>query len=175
MGLVVRNAVLLDSNGIAGGRAAAATPTPRPRKHNRPAAAPTPSTQHLCLIESLRAIGAPTHIIRMVKTIYTTEYLPVRKTNTGHQRGRPLSPTLFVSVNETFHATLAKEFPEASFFVYVDDIAIVTKNANEMHRVLTRVQELSLVLVFQTNPGKIEVYKWATAPTKQAKETGTTT
>ena len=65
-------------------------------------------------------------------------------------------------VYETFHATLAKEFPEAIFFVYVDDIAVVTNNANDLQRVMKRVQELSLILGFQTNPGKIEVYKWAT-------------
>ena len=60
-------------------------------------------------------------------------------------------------VYERFHATLAKEFLEASFFVYVDDIAVVTKNTNDMHRVLEMVQELSLILGFQTNQGKTEI------------------
>ena len=82
----------------------------------------------------------------------------------GIKEGCPLSPALFVLVYETFHATLAKEFPEASFFVYVDNIAVVTKNANDMQRLLKRVQELSLILGFQTNPGKKEVSKWATTP-----------
>ena len=68
-----------------------------------------------------------------------------------------MSPSLFVLVYETFHATLAKEFPDASFFVYVDDIAVVTKRTNEMQQVLKRVQEVSLILGFQTNPGKTEV------------------
>ena len=39
MGMAVRDAVLLRKNGMAGGRAAAATPEPRPREHNRPPAA----------------------------------------------------------------------------------------------------------------------------------------
>ena len=63
---------------------------------------------------------------------------------------------------------LAKECPEASFFVYVDDMVVVTKNTNDMQRVLKRVQELSLTLGFQTNPGKTQVYKWATTPTGAA-------
>ena len=67
-------------------------------------------------------------------------------------------------VYETFHATLAKESPEASFFVYVNDIAVVTRNTNDMQRVVKRVQELSLILGYQTNPGKKEVYKQAGTP-----------
>ena len=72
-------------------------------------------------------------------------------------------------VYETFHATLAKEFPKASFFVYVDGIAAVTRNTNDMQRVLARVQELSLILGFQTNLGKTEVYKWAGTPRARQK------
>ena len=72
-------------------------------------------------------------------------------------------------VYETFYATLGKEFPDANFFVYVDDIAVVTKSANEMQRVLKRVQELSLILGFQTNPGKTEVHKCSTTPRTRQK------
>ena len=107
------------------------------------------------------------------------KYLSVRKTtispelqfplSRGIKQGCPLSPALFVLVYETFHATLAKEFPEAIFFVCVDDIAAVTKNANDMQRMLKRVQELSLILGFQTNPGKTKVYKWATTPLARQK------
>ena len=104
----------------------------------------------------------------MVKSIYTLSTCQYGKLQfpltRGIKEGCPLSPALFVLVYETFHATLAKEFPEAIFFRYVDDIAVVTKNANDMQRVLKRVQELSLILGFQTNPGKTEIYKWATIP-----------
>ena len=55
-----------------------------------------------------------------------------------------------------------KDFLKVVFFVHVDDIAVVTNNANNMQRVLKRIQELSLILGFHTNPGKTEVYKWAT-------------
>ena len=53
--------------------------------------------------------------------------------------------------------------------VTVGDIAVVTKNANDMQRVLKRVQRLYLTLGFQTNPGKMEVYKWATTPPARQK------
>ena len=132
-----------------------------------------PRTPHVCLVESLQAIGAPPPVSRMVKSIYTLsacQYGELRiLLHRGIKEGCPLSPALFVLVYETFHATLAKEFPEASFFVYVDDIVVVTKNANNMQRVLKRVQELSLILGFQTNPGKTEVYKWATTPRARQK------
>ena len=94
----------------------------------------------------------------MVKSIYTLSTCQYGKLRfplaRGIKEGSPLSPALFVLVYETFHATLAKEFPDASFFVYVDDIAVVTKNGNDLQRVLKRVQELSLILGFQTNPGR---------------------
>ena len=124
-----------------------------------------PSTPHVCLVEALQALGAPPRVSRMVKSVYTLSTCQYGKLQfpltRGIKEGRPLSPSLFVLVFKTFHATLAKEFPEAGFFVYVDDIAFLTKNANEMQRVLKRVQELYLILGFSTNPGKTEVYKWA--------------
>ena len=132
-----------------------------------------PSTLHVCLVDSLQAIGAPPHVSRMVKSIYTLSTCQFGKLRfpltRGIKEGCPLSPALFVLVYETFRTALAKEFPEASFFVSVDDIAIVTKNANNMQRVLKRVQELSLILGFQTNPGKTEVCKWATTPRAKQK------
>ena len=107
---------------------------------------------HVCLVESLQAIGAPPHVSRMVRSIYTLSTCQNGKLRfpltRGIKEGSPLSPALFVLVYETFHATLAGEFPEASFFVYVDDIAVVTNNANDTQRVLKRVQELSLILGF---------------------------
>ena len=48
--------------------------------------------------------------------------------------------------------------------MYIDDIAIVTKNASDLQRVLKRVQELSIILGFQTNPRRTKVYRWATRP-----------
>ena len=135
-----------------------------------------PSTPHVCLVESLQAIGAPPHVSRMVKSICTLSACQYGKLQfpltRGIKEGSPLSPALFVLVYETFQATLAKKFPEASFFVYVDDIVVVTKNANDMQRVLRRVQELSLILGFQTNPGKTEVFKWATTPRAKQKRQG---
>ena len=102
-----------------------------------------PSTPHVCLVESLQAIGAPPHVSRMVKSIYTPSTCQCGKLRfpltRGIKEGRPLSLALFVLVYETFYATSAKEFLEASFFVYVDDIAVVTNNASDMQRVLKRV------------------------------------
>ena len=131
------------------------------------------STLHVCLVESRQAIGAPPHVSCMVKSIYTLStchYGKLRFPLTrGIKEGYPLSPELSVLVYENFHAALAKEFPEASFFVYVDDIAVVTKSANDMQRPLKRMQELSLILGVQTTPGKTEVYKWATTPRARQK------
>ena len=111
-----------------------------------------PITPHACLVESLQAIGAPPHVSRTVKSIYTLSTCQYGKLQfpltRGIKEGSPLSPALFVLVYETFHAMVVKEFPEARFFAYVDDIAVVTKNANDMQRVLKRVQELSLILGF---------------------------
>ena len=132
-----------------------------------------PSTLHVCLVEPLQAIGAPPHQSCMVKSIHTLSTCQCGKLRfplaRGIKEGSPLSPALFVLVYETFHAMLAKEFPVASFFVYVDDIAVVTKNGNDLQWVLKRVQELSLILGFQTNPGKTEVYKWVTTPQARQK------
>ena len=117
-----------------------------------------PSTPHVCLVESLQAIGAPPHVSRMVKSIYTRSTCRYRKLGfpltRGIKEGCPLSPALFVLVYETFHATLAKDFCEAIFFVYVDDIAVVTKNTNDMRRVPKRLQELSLTLGFSDKSGQ---------------------
>ena len=127
----------------------------------------------MCRVESLQAKGAPPHVSRMVKSIYTLSTCRYGKLQfpltRGIKEGCPLSPALFLFVSETFHATLAKEYPEASFFVYVDVIAVVTKNANDMQRMSKRLQELSLILGFQTNLGKTEVYKWATTPQTRQK------
>ena len=90
------------------------------------------STPHVCLVESPQAIGAPPHVSCMVKSTYTLntcQYGKLRFPLTrGIKEGRPLSPALFVLVYDTFHTTLAEEFPEASFFVCVDDIAVVTND-----------------------------------------------
>ena len=107
-------------------------------------------------------------MVRMEKLIYIPStcwygklHFPLTR---GIKEGCPLSPAVFVLVYETFQPTLAKEFPEATFFVYVDDIVVVTKNASDPHRVLKRVQQLFSILGFQTNPGKIEVYKCVATP-----------
>ena len=130
-----------------------------------------PSTPHVCLVEALQALRAPPHVSGMVKPIYTLstcQYSKLRfPLSRGIKEGCSLSPSSFVLVYETFHATLAKGFPDASSFVYVDDIAVVTKNANEMQRVLKRVQDLSLIL--EMNPGKTKVYKWAATPRTRQK------
>ena len=95
-----------------------------------------PSTPHVCLVESLQAIGVPPHVSRMVKSIYTLSTCQYGKRRfpltRGIKEGCPLSPAMFVLVYETFHATFAKEFPEASFFVSINDIAVVTKNTHDM-------------------------------------------
>ena len=118
---------------------------------------------HVYLVESPRILEAPPHILHMVQSIYTLStcwygklHFPLTR---GIKEGCPVAPALFMLVYDTFHATLTKEFPEASFFIYVDDIAIVTKNAGDSKRVLKMVQELSLIFGFQTNLGKTEVYR----------------
>ena len=135
-----------------------------------------PSTPHVCLVESLQILGAPPHVVRMVKSIYTLNFCWYGKLHFPLTRsikeGCPLSPALFVLVYKTFHATLAEEFLEASFFLCVDDTAIVTKNASDLQQVLKWVRELSILLGLQTNPGKTEVYKWAATPwSRQRRQT----
>ena len=109
-------------------------------------------------------------MVKFIYTLSTCQYEKLRFPLTrGIKEGRPMSPALFVLAYETFYGTLAKEFSGTSLFVYVNDIAAVTKNANDMQRVLKWVQELSLILGFRTNPGRAEVYKWATTPRARQK------
>ena len=76
------------------------------------------STPHVCLVEALQALGAPPHVSCMVKSIYTLSTWQYGKQRLPLTRSIkevcPLSPALFVLVYETFHATPAKKFPEAS-------------------------------------------------------------
>ena len=75
-------------------------------------------------------IGTPPNLLNMIASIYHTSsnqycdfQYPLRR---GIKEGCPLSPSLFILVYEAFHATLTREFPTARFFVYVDDIAVIT-------------------------------------------------
>ena len=54
----------------------------------------------------------------------------------------------------TPHVCFPKNFVTLVLFVHVDDIAVITNNANDMQRVPKRVQELSFIVRFQTNLGK---------------------
>ena len=61
---------------------------------------------------------------------------------------------------EAFHGTLRHEFPDAQFYVYVDDVAIVTRDKTELQRILARAQQLSDHLGLKVNRSKTEVYLW---------------
>ena len=80
------------------------------------------------------------------------------------KEGCSLSPSLFVLVYEAFHDTLVAEFPELEVYVYTDDIAIVANNLTQLKAAMNRISELSQILGFQVNPGKTELYHWATKP-----------
>ena len=45
----------------------------------------------------------------------------------GIEEGCPLSPALLLLLYEAVHETLRREFPEAAFYVYEDDVAIMKK------------------------------------------------
>ena len=126
-----------------------------------------PSTPHPSILEALRIIGTPPNLLNMISSIYhssSNQYhdfqYPLRR---GIKEGCPLSPSLFILVYEAFHATLTREFPTARFFVYVDDIAVVTSNKAtlRMRRVLHRTHEFSMSLDFRINHSKTEIYRWA--------------
>ena len=107
----------------------------------------------------------PPNLLNMISSIYhssSNQYrdfqYPLRR---GIKEGCPLSPSLFILVYEAFHATLTREFPTARFFVYVDDIAVVTPDKATLRRVLHRTNELSMSLGFRINHSKTEIYRWA--------------
>ena len=107
----------------------------------------------------------PPNLLNMISSIYHSSshqyhdfQYPRRR---GIKDGSPLSPSLFILVYEAFHATLTREFPTARFFVYVDDIAVVTPDKATLRRVLHRTHELSMSLGFRINHSKTEIYRWA--------------
>ena len=46
----------------------------------------------------------------------------------------------------------------------MDDIAIVAHNLTQLKAAMNRISELSQILGFQVNPGKTDLYHWATKP-----------
>mmetsp|Transcript_45101 Transcript_45101/g.80680 ORF Transcript_45101/g.80680 Transcript_45101/m.80680 type:complete len:189 (-) Transcript_45101:906-1472(-) len=103
-----------------------------------------PSAPYPSLINALSIIGAPPRLMAIVTRIYhaswnvcTTHGGTVRyKLLRGIKEGCPLSPVLLMLLYDAFHVTLRRAFPEARFFVYVDDIANVTSSVEELQRIL---------------------------------------
>ena len=127
-----------------------------------------PSMPHPAITYALQAIGTPQHLIEMIRDIYhrsTLQYGSFEYSlERGVKEGYPLSPLLFVLVYEAFHHTLATDFPELGIYVYMADIAIVANHLTQLKAAMNRISELSQVLGFQVNPGKIELYHWAAKP-----------
>ena len=61
---------------------------------------------------------------------------------------------------EAFHSTLRREFPSARFFVYVDDVAVITQDEAQLSQILARVQQLSDSLGLKVNRSKTEIFVW---------------
>ena len=106
-----------------------------------------PSTPHAAILQALRCIGAPAHLLNLVEQIYRQPMNEcdgfTYRVHRGIKEGCPLSPALFTLVYQSFHGTLQREFANVDFFIYVDDIAFIARSEFELQAVLRRVQELS--------------------------------
>ena len=112
-----------------------------------------------------KAIGAPAHVYSMVESSYTHSTgvfgdvrFPLKR---GIKEGCPLSTALFVLVYEAFHHTLTREFPNNTIMAYVNDIAIISPNKQEMKCVPDLVYQRSAILRLKTNSAKTQIYRWA--------------
>ena len=112
--------------------------------------------------------GPPPPMIAMLRQAYSQTRSDTPTISTGGSKKAAPFPHLFCVVYEIFHRTLSLHFPEVKFFVYMDDIALVSPDWATPERVLAQVSELSRILGFRVNSGKTEIYRWSPDPVNES-------
>ena len=99
---------------------------------------------HPSILEALCIIGTHPNLRNIIASVYHSSSKRYRDfqypLRWGIKEGCPI-PSLSILVNEAFNRSLIGEFRTARFFVYVDDIAIITPDKATPHKVLHRTHE----------------------------------
>ena len=125
--------------------------------------------------DAIHRMGRPVNISNALGTIYNNtetscyvggkriKYAPKR----GVKEGCPCSPLLFLIVYNLLINTITKDI------TYVDDVAVVLKDAEGLKRMTTLLDKWVHILGIKFNAEKTESYDWQTA--KEKTRHGTTT